>query len=217
MKKIKILYSLNFIFALLVTATAAMAGPVDIQATASGERKLTRQQGSTTMDMARHMLENGRCLEKGADLSAAIATYRQVAAKFPHSVEAHCTLGKALIKAGRPQSSLLSFTIAIRLAPNNQTALYERSQLCMRINLYGQAAKDLNRLIELRPGVADYHYQRARALLALDRIRDAFKDFLKAHEIDRKYPKPTLHEEDGGAIPTKVAQSLAPTGVPASA
>ena len=214
MKKIEIIRSLNFLIALLVATTAAVAEPIGIQATPPGERKLTRQQDST--EMAAHMLENGRRLEKGADLPAAIATYRQAAARFPHSAEAHCALGKALLKAGRHQSALLSFTVAIRLAPNNPTALYERSQLCMRIHLYGQAAKDLSRLIELRPGVADYHYQRARALLSLDRIRDAFKDFLKAHEIDQTYPKPTLHEEDGG-IPTKVAQAPVPTGAPSSA
>ena len=214
MKKIRIIYHLAFLFALLVTTKAAMAEPIDTQATGSGKRNLAGQQGSKAVDMARHLLENGRLLEKGANLPAAIATYRQAAAKFPHSAEAHCALGKALLKAGRCQSALLSFTVAIRLTPNNPTALYERSQLCMRIHLYGQAAKDLSRLIELRPEVADYHYQRARALLALDRIRDAFKDFLKAHEIDRTYPKPTLHEKGGVGIPTKVAQSLTPAGVP---
>ena len=216
MKKIKTIFSLSLLFAFLVAATTALGEPIDIQTRVPGERNQGRQQGSKAMEIAGHMLENGRLLEQEADLPAAIATYRQAAAKFPHSAEAHCALGKALLKAGRRQSALLSFTVAIRLAPNNPTALYERSQLCMRIHLYGQAAKDLSRLIELRPGVADYHYQRARALLSLDRIRDAFKDFLKAHEIDRTYPKPTLHEEDGG-IPTKVAQAPVPTGAPSSA
>ena len=77
--------------------------------------------------------------------------------------------------------------------------------------LFGLVAPVFYALILLAPGV-----ERARALLALDRIRDAFKDFLKAHEIDRTYPKPTLHEEDGD-IPTKVAKSPAPTIVPSYA
>jgi tetratricopeptide (TPR) repeat protein len=201
------------LFVFLLAQTAAMAAPLDISPARAGAGNQAARETAVAKEKTANIPVNGRRLEQRTDLSSTVAAYRRAADRSPRSAEAHCALGKALVKAGRHQSALLSFTVAIRLAPDHPTALYERALLCLRIRLFGQAAKDLGRLIELRPGVADYHYQRARALLELHRIRDAFRDFLRAHELDRTYPKPTLHEEDS-FLPSKVVRHFSPTNGP---
>ena len=141
---------------------------------------------------AKRHIEGGLQLEKQLDLPGAIESYSKAATLVPDSAEVHFLLAEALTKAERFQDALVSYTLAVNFAPEHTKALYGRSRLCLRIALYGQAFKDLNRLITLSPGIADYHYQRARALMKLNKIEDAYYDFLRAHELDKKYPRPTL-------------------------
>lgn len=146
--------------------------------------------------VAAQYLDQGRLLEQRSDLDGAIDAYRRAVAGFPRSAETHFALGKALLEAGSLHDALPSLTFAIRLDPGHTGALYERARLCLRLGLHGQALKDLDRLIGISPGVADYHYQRARAFMKLDSVHEAFRDFLRAHELDARYPRPTLHGQD---------------------
>lgn len=109
---------------------------------------------------------------------------------------AHFRHAEALSQAGRLDAALSSYTLAITLQPDHAGALQGRWKLCSRLSLHRQALKDLSRLIELIPGRADYHYERARTLLKLNRVREAYRDFLRAYELDRRYPRPTLLEDD---------------------
>ena len=115
------------------------------------------------------------------------------------SAAAHFRHAEALSQAGRLDAALSSYTLAITLEPDHAGALQGRWKLCSRLSLHRQALKDLSRLIELMPGRAEYYYERGRILLKLNSVREAYRDFLRAHELDRRYPRPTLLEDD---VPT---------------
>jgi len=153
----------------------------------------------TSREAKRH-IEGGLRLEKNLDLFGAIDSYVKAAALAPTSPEVHFLLGEAYVKIERFDDALLSYTLAVKFAPDHAKALYGRSRLCLRVALYGQALKDLTKLIELSPNIADYHYQRARALLKLNSMKAAYQDFLRAHELDKRYPRPTLRGDDTPTI-----------------
>lgn len=115
------------------------------------------------------------------------------------SAAVHFRLAEELFQAGRLDAALSSYTLAITLEPNHAGALQGRWKLCSRLSLHRQALKDLSRLIELMPGRADFYYERGRMLLKLNSVRDAYRDFLRAYELDRRYPRPTLLEDE---VPT---------------
>ena len=153
-----------------------------------------------SMEARRHV-EGGQKLEQQRNLSGAIASYSKAASLAPNSAEIHFALGEALTKADRYQEALVRYTLAVTIAPQHKKALYGRSQLCLRMKLYAQACKDLSQLIELMPGVADYHYQRATTLMKMKSITEAYHDFLRAHELDKKYPRPSLiWKKNSGAM-----------------
>jgi tetratricopeptide (TPR) repeat protein len=165
-------------------------------ATMSGPEDSYGQPGNNIVEIAsmeakRHM-DGGRKLERERNLQGAIASYSKAASLAPESAEVHFALGEALAKAENFQEALVRYTLAVTIAPTHTKALYGRSQLCLRMALYGQAFKDLSQLIELMPGVADYHYQRATTLMKLKNITEAYHDYLRAHELNKKYPRPTL-------------------------
>ncbi|MGE4442203.1 MAG: tetratricopeptide repeat protein [Desulfomicrobium sp.] len=144
-----------------------------------------------SMEARRHV-EGGQKLEREKNLSGAIASYSRAASLVPDSAEAHFALGEALTKAARDQEALVRYTLTVIIAPKHRRALHSRALLCLRMKLYAQARKDLSRLIDLMPGVADYHYQRATTLMKMKSVTEAYHDFLRAHELDSKYPRPTL-------------------------
>ena len=137
-------------------------------------------------------LESGSDLEKKQDLEGAIACYSRAVVIDPQSPQVYFHLAEAQFKAERFQAALLNYTLAITIEPNHVGALHGRSRVCFRLALHGQALKDLSKLIKLIPGNAEFHYQRAKALLKLRSVRSAYQDFLKAHELDNRYPRPTL-------------------------
>ncbi len=183
--------TLSILIALLLTSFPAIS-------TAWGEAEVLKHPAGThgdvqfaSMEAKRHM-EGGHKLEREKNLPGAIALYSKAATLAPTSAEAHFALGEALAKSERFQEALVRYTLAVTIAPNHVKARYGRSQLCLRMALYAQACKDLSQLIDLIPGVADYHYQRATTLMKLKNITEAYHDFLRAHELDKKYPRPSL-------------------------
>jgi len=144
-------------------------------------------------------LESGSDLEKKQDIEGAIACYSRAVVIDPQSPQVYFHLAEAQFKAERFQAALLSYTLTITIEPNHVGALRGRSRVCFRLALHGQALKDLSRLIKLIPGNAEFHYQRAKALLKLNNVRSAYQDFLKAHELDSRYPRPSLLGEE---VPT---------------
>lgn len=157
---------------------------------------------------ARSLMEGGAELEGKRDLEGAIVRYVRAAAAAPESPEVHFRLAEALSKAGRFDAALSNYTLVISISPDHVGALLGRSRLCSRFALHRQAFKDLSRLIELSPGKAEYYYERGRTLLSLHSVREAYRDFLKAHELDGRYPRPTLLENDAFPGPSKVAMGV---------
>lgn len=121
----------------------------------------------------------------------------RVAPAESESADAHFRQAEVLTRAGSLDAALSTYTLAIALSPDHEGALRGRWRLCVRLSLHRQALKDLTRLIELRPGKAEYRYERGRTHLKLHSVREAFRDFQKAHELDRRYPRPTLIEDSG--------------------
>lgn len=132
--------------------------------------------------------------------------FSTVAAMDGGPAGAHFRLAETLFQAGRLDAALSSYTLAITLEPDHAGALRGRWRLCSRLSLHRQALKDLSRLIELMPGRAEYHYERGRILLKLNSVRDAYRDFLRAYELDRRYPRPTLLDDDAPAGKILVAK-----------
>lgn len=159
----------------------------------------------TVSGEARSLMDSGAELEGRRDLEGAILRYSRAAVVNPESPEIHFRLAEALSKAGRYDAALSNYTLVITISPDHVGALLGRSRLCSRFALHRQAFKDLSRLIELSPGRAEYYYERGRTLLGLRSVREAYRDFLKAHELDRKYPRPTLLEDEAHPEPSKVA------------
>ena len=172
----------------------------------TGARELSGTPGDVRISSleAKQHLEGGRKLELQSNLSGAIASYSKAATLAPNSPDIHFALGEALVKANRLQEALVRFTLAVTIAPDHRKALSARAQLCLRLKLYAQARKDLTQLIELVPGVADYHYQRATTLMKMKSMTEAYRDFLRAHELDGKYPRPSLIWKNE-TVATKIA------------
>lgn len=179
------------IFALLVTLIP-VASPAGEAGGTLAQPSRVRQDGLLASVEARRHLEIGRKLERDKNLPEAIALYSKAASLAPDSAEIHFALGEALTKAERYQDALVRYTLAVTIAPNHRKALNARSQLCLLMNLNAQARKDLSQLISLEPNVADHYYRRAKTLMKMNCVTEAYHDFLRAHELDKKYPRPKL-------------------------
>jgi tetratricopeptide (TPR) repeat protein len=169
---------------------SALAGSQNLSEPSEQSKKYENQHVAS-MEAKLH-LEGGRRLERERNLPGAIASYSKAATLAPDSAEIHFTLGEALTKAERYQEALVRYTLAVTIAPEHRKALLSRSQLCLRLNLHAQARKDLSQLISLEPNVADHYYRRATTLMKMNCVTEAFHDFLRAHELDKKYPRPKL-------------------------
>jgi len=180
-----------FAFLIFSAPITCLAGTIRSQGqappTSSGEMKAWMVSAQT-----KQTIKAGQQSKNEDNLEGAIASYAKAARQTPDSADAHFALGDALAKAEQYQEALVRYTLAVTLDPNHTKALYARSQLCRRMALNAQACKDLSQLIILKPGIADYHYQRGTVLLKLKKITEAYHDFLRAYELDNKYPKPTL-------------------------
>lgn len=184
------------IFALLVIFLPT-ASPAWEEVGIHAQPKETRSDGRLASVEARRHFEGGRKLERERNLPEAIALYSKAATLAPDSAEVHFTLGVALTKAERYQEALVRYTLAVTLAPNHRNALDARSQLCLRMNLLAQARKDISQLISLEPNVAGHYYRRATTLMKMNCVTEAYHDFLRAHELDKKYPRPKLIWDKG--------------------
>jgi tetratricopeptide (TPR) repeat protein len=189
------------ILALLVTFIPS-ASPAAEAAGIHAQPKIAPGEGLLASVEARRHLEIGRKLEQSRNLPEAIALYSKAASLAPDSAEIHFALGEALTKAQRYQEALVRYTLAVTIDPNHRNALSARSQLCLIMNLNAQARKDLSQLITLEPNVASHYYQRATTLMKLNCVTEAYHDFLRAHELDKKYPRPKLlwKKESGATV-----------------
>jgi tetratricopeptide (TPR) repeat protein len=166
--------------------------PVGAMGVKTGFALATSGDETRISPQARRHMDRGHELEKSQDFAGAAECYAMVVAVEPRSPEAHFRLAEALLNSGRLQSALLSYTVAITIDPRHVGALEGRSRLCSRLEFHRQALRDLGKLIELRPFNAEYHYLRGRTFLKLKSVRAAYFDFLRANELDKKYPRPTL-------------------------
>lgn len=153
---------------------------------------------------------NGGVAMPGASCADAKTAF--AAAAESGTAEAHFRLAETLTRAGHLDAALATYTLAIAISPDHEGALMGRWRLCERFSMHRQALKDLSRLIEIRPGKAEYHYERGRTLLKLRSVREAFRDFQRAHELDRRYPRPTLLEDEAPAVRPRIAQGLRDPG-----
>jgi tetratricopeptide (TPR) repeat protein len=145
-------------------------------------------------------MDRGQELEQRLDFAGAVESYALAVDVAPASAEARFRLAEALFNDGRLQAALLSYTVVITFDPRHVGALEGRSRVCSRLELNGQALRDLSRLVELKPFNAEYHYLRGRMLLKLKNVVAAYHDFVRANELDKKYPRPTLLGDDGPRI-----------------
>jgi|GEM_PF-4639434 len=173
----------------VVVAMPLVCTAGDVGSAGRGEGGLISNRQGNCQDDVRARERNRGGWNGVGGLSAAVAMEGGSAA-------AHFRLAEALSQAGRLDAALSSYTLAITLEPDHAGALQGRWKLCSRLSLHRQALKDLSRLIDLMPGRAEYHYERGRMLLKLNSVREAYRDFLRAHELDRRYPRPTLLEDD---------------------
>lgn len=179
---------------LWVCCAAAVVMPLvcaagDVELTGRGKGGLISHRPENIQDDVRGRERNLGGWSGAGGISAAAAMEGGPAA-------AHFRLAETLSRAGRLDAALSSYTLAITLEPDHAGALQGRWKLCSRLAMHRQALKDLSRLIDLMPGRAEYHYERGRTLLKLNSVREAYRDFLRAYELDRRYPRPTLLEDD---------------------
>ncbi|PKP82131.1 MAG: hypothetical protein CVT79_07530 [Alphaproteobacteria bacterium HGW-Alphaproteobacteria-18] len=94
--------------------------------------------------------------------------------------------GNAWLQIGAAEAAAVSFSEALRLAPNENDLLLDRATAYMLIDKWDEALKDLNIAIANTPGDATAHQMRAEVHLNKDALDLAMKDVETAMAADPK-------------------------------
>lgn len=174
---------------LFLLVLLGIGGPAFAGSQKENQGKLTAEDAATAPYIA-----HGAELERMKDYEGAIIAYSQAVKKAPANQRPllHAKLGELFNLSGESTNSLFHLTLAILEKPRYFEARMNRARLCLDLKLIDQALIDLTAAVDITPDSAEAHYQRARTLMMLNRVVDAYTDFLKAHQLDLRYPKPTL-------------------------
>lgn len=91
--------------------------------------------------------------------------------------------GKALKRAERAEMSLVDYSKAIELNPNDADAYYNRGCTYAEAGEYDKAIADYSKVIEMEPGSADAHYNRGCAYSGKGEVGKAAGDLQRCIEL----------------------------------
>lgn len=97
-------------------------------------------------------------------LEEALVPATSAVASSPHSAAAHHIRGKILADLHRTGDAQAEYEAALAAVPRDQLTLYDYAQFCEESGRLQEEVTLLRRLVEVRPGKAQYHFLLARAL-----------------------------------------------------
>lgn len=130
-------------------------------------------------DVVRRAPRRGACHRLGychlalGDFKSAEQLLRREIAAYPDLVDAHNTLGVALINQGRPHDALAVFLEAARLDPRSATANNNVANVLGELGRNEEALPYLQKVIEAHPGLADARHNLGMLLQKLKRHAEA--------------------------------------------
>ncbi|MDE2929112.1 MAG: tetratricopeptide repeat protein [Acidobacteriota bacterium] len=135
-------------------------------------------------------IEYAHILVRSGDVTKAVSEIQQAIRKDPNSVAAHYFLGQLYSSYHGGQSGLSEKAIeklnkVIELDPDHAEALYQLGNLHRLRGEHRKAAPFLARLVELRPGLVEAHYQHAKNLEELGDLAGAIQALEKALSIQK--------------------------------
>ncbi len=131
-------------------------------------------------EYAEALLHRAR-LQKGADASRDIAEARRVGADL---ADGYYNEGVRAISAGDGAEAEKNFRFALDLKPDHGRAHVAMARIFMERRMFGDAAAEFDRAIDVQPEDASLYYHRGNARLAAGRGEEALTDFAKAVELD---------------------------------
>ncbi len=111
----------------------------------------------------------------------------------PNLAEAYHSKGVWLSLEQRNKEAVQYFSKAIELTKNNHIYYIHRANSYNSIGDTGNALKDLNEAVAIRPKDKNVHMDRAKLLTQMKKYDDALKDYLEALKID---PRSTTARND---------------------
>jgi tetratricopeptide (TPR) repeat protein len=118
----------------------------------------------------------GFCLEHAGKLPEAVEQYRAALALAPKDYEAHFALGRVLLRTGDAPSAEEQFRAAIAARADAATAKLGLGTSLLAQKKYDAASDALGEYLKLSPGDKSAHFDRASALLYLNRYDDALAE-----------------------------------------
>jgi protein O-GlcNAc transferase len=115
----------------------------------------------------------GYCHLALGDFKSAEQLLRREIAAHPDLVDAHNTLGVALINQGRPHEALAVFLEAARLDPRSATANNNVANVLGELGRNEEALRYLQKVIDANPGLADARHNLGMLLQKLKRHEQA--------------------------------------------
>jgi protein O-GlcNAc transferase len=115
----------------------------------------------------------GYCHLALGDFKSAEQLLRREIAAYPDLVDAHNTLGVALINQGRPHDALAVFLEAARLDPRSATANNNVANVLGELGRNEEALPYLQKVIEANPSLADARHNLGMLLQKLKRHEEA--------------------------------------------
>ncbi len=103
------------------------------------------------------------------------------------SVEALLRLVSLWRGAGEEKRALDAADRATRQAPNSEEVLATHARLALDIGIVGSAARSVEPLVRMRPGVAEYRLLLGRTWSLRRKMGEAAEAYLKAIELDPDY------------------------------
>ncbi len=141
-------------------------------------------------DSTQLRIEYAHILVRSGEIARAIREVEQAIQKDPHSVAAHYFLGQLYSSYHGGESRLAEKAVeelnkVIELDPDHAEALYQLGNLHRMRGEHRKAAPFLARLVELRPGLVEAHFQHAKALEELGDLAGAIRALEKALSIQK--------------------------------
>lgn len=137
-----------------------------------------------------HLVAIKAC-QDAADPSA-FELARQALERFPSSARTHFEYGFQLRKAGRREEALPFLKKAMQLDPGYEEPFFFHGDLLLKEEQFAEAEANLRRALSIRPDYVAACVSLAKALLGLDRARDAVAELTACSERSPRHPQPHL-------------------------
>lgn len=105
----------------------------------------------------------------------------------PLSAEAHHDLGFVLQEMGRHSQAVISFDLALKLAPVKISTLNLKAQSLKRLNRFADALEAYDRVLSLQPGNIEALFYRSGLLGALGRYNESIESYDSVLRITPKH------------------------------